>query len=446
MTTQAAAVPGIPYQNPVQDPVPASPLLRGSRRFGSDLILRILTSSAAAIVLLMLASLVVVLAYSAVPSMKAFGFKFLVGSEWRPEYQKPKLDADGNAVIDDDGTMEMETVPGVFGALPVIYGTAVSSMVSLLIAVPLSLGAALFLVRIAPRLMAGPVSFLIEFLAAIPSIAYGIWGLFVLGPFLQHHTEPSAKALYDLLPAASWVAFGWGLLSVTIGVVAAIIASRRAVGRSVTAAIISVFLPLGLMVLSLGFAGRIAAHAQGLGSALQSGLGSPPTLQWMFNERVQGRLRPLPLNGSDMLCGAVVLAVMILPIITAISRDVLKSVPRAQVEATVALGATWWQTSWEMLRYCRSGLFGAVMLGLARAAGETMAITMVIGNNNQIRASLFAPAQTMASLLANEFAEASSGMHVSALTEVALVLLLMSLLFNVVARYLVVGKGAGGAR
>jgi phosphate transport system permease protein len=124
---------------------------------------------------------------------------------------------------------------------------------------------------------------------------------------------------------------------------------------------------------------------------------------------------------------------------------VLRAVPRAQVEGTMALGATWWQSAKEMLKYSRSGLFGAIMLGLARAAGETMAVTMVIGNNNQIVASLFAPAQTMSSLLANEFAEASTEIHRSALIEVALILLLMSLAFNVVARYLVVGKEARSA-
>src|SRR5207237_8206853 len=123
-------------------------------------------------------------------------------------------------------------------------------------------------------------------------------------------------------------------------------------------------------------------------------------------------------------------------------RDVLQAVPPAQIEGTIALGATWWQSAVETLKYSRSGLFGAVMLGLARAAGETMAIAMVIGNNNQISLSPFAPAQTMSSLLANEFAEANGGIHRSALAEVALVLLVMSLLFNVVARYLVVGKSA----
>lgn len=445
MTTEAA-VTTLPYQRPA----PVRPLVGGSRRFGSDLLLMVLARAAAATVLLMLLSLVAVLAYAAMPSVKAFGLKFLVSSEWRPnELQVPKRDANGDPVIEDGETV-MDTIPPAFGALPVIYGTAVSSLIALVIAVPLSFGASLFLVRIAPRILAGPVSFLIEFLAAVPSIAYGIWGLFVLGPFLQERSEPSAKFLYDLLPAASWVTFGWGALVVIIGLSAALIASRRIVGSSVVTAISWVFLPLVLMLIALGLCGRVGAHASGLSNSLQSMFGSPPTLAWLFQERVNvvGRTvtRQLPLTGRDMLCGSIVLAVMILPIITAISRDVLKSVPRAQIEATVALGATWWQSSWEMLRYCRSGLFGAVMLGLARAAGETMAITMVIGNNNQIRASLFAPAQTMSSLLANEFAEASTDLHRAALTEVALVLLLMSLLFNIVARYLVVGKNGAAAR
>jgi phosphate transport system permease protein len=184
--------------------------------------------------------------------------------------------------------------------------------------------------------------------------------------------------------------------------------------------------------------------------ALRTGLGWIPGIgAWLFTETVtragETVTRPIPLTGRDMFCGGVVLAIMILPIITAISRDVLKSVPRAQIEGTLALGATWWQSSREMLRYSRSGLFGAVMLGLARAAGETMAITMVIGNSSRIHASLFAPAQTMSSLLANEFAEASSALHRAALTEVALILLLMSLMLNVVARWLVVGASAGSA-
>jgi phosphate transport system permease protein len=170
---------------------------------------------------------------------------------------------------------------------------------------------------------------------------------------------------------------------------------------------------------------------------------------WLFTEATRRGdeiiTRTLPLTGRDMFCGGLVLAIMILPIITAISRDVLRQVPRAQIEGALALGATWWQSSWEMLLYSRSALFGAVMLGLARAAGETMAITMVIGNANRINGSLFAPAQTMSSLLANEFAEATSELHRAALTEVALILLLMSLFFNVTARWLVVGDSAHAA-
>jgi phosphate transport system permease protein len=252
-----------------------------------------------------------------------------------------------------------------------MYGTAASSVLALAFAVPLSLGAAVFLVRIAPRLkIAAPVSFLVEFLAAIPSIAYGIWGLFVLSPILQHSVEPGLHSTLDRLPGLRWLFEQTAIVG----------------GQSLT--------------------------------------------------------RPISMTGRDLLAGSLILGIMILPIITAVSRDVLRAVPRAQIEGTLALGATWWQSCAAMLRYSRSGLFGAVMLGLARAAGETMAVTMVIGNNNQIVPSPFAPAQTMSSLLANEFAEASSDLHRAALLEVALILLIMSLLLNIVARTLVVGSGS----
>ncbi len=431
-----------------------------------DSLLRSLARDGAVAIMCMLASLIVVLAISAMPSIKAFGFKFLVGSEWRPnELEVPRRDANGDFVL-EDGEQVKDIIPPAFGALPVIYGTAVSSVIAIVIAVPISLGAALFLVRIAPRIrlpkawqgsaignpswIVNGVSFLIEFLAAIPSIAYGIWGLFVLAPLLQNHLEPGIKWIYMRLPPASWSGFLWDLLVLVIGVAAAWIGSRRAVGRSVGAAVVAVAIPIVLVVLALLFGGHAARAIQaavpGIDRGLTALLGGSPNLQWMFAEKITSGgktiIRPLSLTGRDMFSGGMVLAIMILPIITAISRDVLRSVPQPQVEGTTALGATWWQSSWEMLRFSRSGLFGAVMLGLARAAGETMAITMVIGNNNQIRASIFAPAQTMSSLLANEFHEASSEIHRSALTEVALVLLLMSLLFNVTARYLVVGKNA----
>src|SRR5262249_21357956 len=149
--------------------------------------------------------------------------------------------------------------------------------------------------------------------------------------------------------------------------------------------------------------------------AAQQTLGRVPGFGWMFSETVRVGdtfvQRSIPLSGRDMFSGGLILGIMILPIVTAVSRDVLRAVPKAQVEAAVGLGATWWQSSKIMLQHARSGLFGAVMLGLARAAGETMAITMVIGNNNQIRPSPFAPAQTMSSLLANEFAEATGDLH-----------------------------------
>jgi phosphate transport system permease protein len=341
----------------------------------ADTWLFIVVHSAAVLLLVMLASLVIVLLPAARLSFQTFGWSFLVDSDWRPnEIDRPKRGPDGKVLM-EDGQVVMETLPSQFGALPVIFGTAASSVLALVFAVPLSVGTALFLVRIAPSLkLAGPISFLIEFLAAIPSIAYGIWGLFVLAPFLQNVIEPLA----------------------------------------------------------------------------QRTLGNVPGLSWLFTEsaRISGAtvIRSLPLSGRDMFCGGLVLAVMILPIITAVARDVLRAVPREQIEGTLALGATWWQSCKEMLRFGRAGLFGAVMLGLARAAGETMAVAMVIGNNNRISLSPFSPAQTMSSLLANEFAEASGPMHLSALVEVALILLVMSLAFNIVARYFVVGRQvpAGG--
>lgn len=331
-----------------------------------------MAGASAIAVLLMMAALLGVVTLSSIPSVKQFGLKFLVGTEWRPNELPgpPKRDADGR-VIEEDGEVVREMVPPEFGALPVIYGTVTSSILALGMAVPLSFGTALVLVRVAPRLrVAAILSFLVEFLAAIPSIAYGAWGLFVLAPILQHHVEP------------------W-----------------------------------------------IVRNFRGV-----------PVLHWMFYQRInvggEWVEREISTTGRDMLCGSMVLAIMVVPIITSVSRDVLRAVPRHQVEGTLALGATWWQSSVGMLQYARSGLFGAVILGLARAAGETMAVTMVIGNTNQISASPLAPAQTMSSLLANEFAEASTELHRSALLEVALVLLVMSLLLNVVARRLVVGGGS----
>jgi phosphate transport system permease protein len=342
---------------------------------GADALLRGLTTASAVLILVLLGLLLIVLISAALPAMREFGVGFITGTEWRPNtLERPLRDAAGKIVF-EDGEAVIETIPPVFGALPTIWGTAVSSAIALLVAVPFSFGAAMFLVRLAPRWLVAPVSFLVEFLAAIPSIAYGIWGLFVLAPFLQSVVEPAIANVLVRIPVLKYLVL-------------------EQVGTDPTT--------------------------------------GEPTMVMRA------------LTGRDMLCGGLILAIMIIPIITAIARDVLNSVPRAQIEGTQALGATWWQSCREMLLYSRSALFGAVMLGLARAAGETMAVTMVIGNANQISLSPFEPAQTMASLLANEFAEAKD-IHVSALAAVALILLIMSLAFNIIARYLVVGKDSRGA-
>jgi phosphate transport system permease protein len=373
--------------------------------------MKMLSRDAGIFVLGMLAALLIVLTVAAMPSIRTFGFSFIVTRDWRPnELEVPKKGPDGKVII-EDGEVVTETIPPSFGALPVIWGTTASSIIALVVAIPLSLGTAIFLVRIAARWLVEPVSFLVEFLAAIPSIAYGLWGLFVLCPLLAGNfvvphwasgviDTPVARHFFHRFTREQL----WNIPDNTAGAFFYDGTQRRE---------------------PFVYIGSIEAWANRVCSAT-------PGLRWLSTTT--------GVSGRDMLAGGLILAIMILPIITAISRDVLRNVPRAQVEGTVALGATWWQSSKEMLKYSRSGLFGAIMLGLARAAGETMAITMVIGNNSQIKLSPFAPAQTMSSLLANEFAEANTDLHRAALTEVALILLVMSLLFNVIARYLVVGK------
>jgi phosphate transport system permease protein len=257
-------------------------------------------------------------------SLHKFGFKFLVRSIWDP-------------VAED------------FGALPFIYGTLVSSMLALLIAVPLSMGTALFITELCPRWLRAPLSLCVELLAAIPSVIYGLWGIFVLTPLLRVYVQPFlAKYM------------GW--------------------------------------------------------TGLFSG----------------------PKYGYGMLAAGMVLAVMVLPYITSVTREVITAVPRQQREAALALGAT----PWEMLRVAvlrnaRIGIFGAIILGLGRALGETMAVTMLIGNRPEIARSLFAPGYTLASVIANEFTEATSDMYLSALVEMALILFALTLVVNAIARLLV---------
>jgi phosphate transport system permease protein len=290
----------------------------GDRTFGA-----ILVAASAAVPALFL-FLVLQIGTAAWPSIQAFGFEFLTSTAWNP-------------------------VADQFGALPFIWGTIFSSAVALLIAVPLSLGLAIFLSELAPGWLAGPVSFLTELLAAIPSVVYGLWGIFVLVPWLRTDVEPFLK---------------------------------RALG----------FLPF-----------------------------------------FQG-----PTYGLGMLAAGLVLAIMVVPYISAVSREVLNAVPVSQREASLALGATKWETTRQVVvPFARSGIIGAVLLGLGRALGETMAVTMVIGNTPEISLSLFRPANTMASVIANEFAEAAGDVYLGALMEIGLLLLLITLIVSVIARLLV---------
>lgn len=253
-----------------------------------------------------------------------FGFKFLTKQIWDP-------------VAED------------FGALPFIYGTIVSSMVGLCIAVPLSVGTALFLTELCPKQLRGILSLLVELLSAIPSVIYGLWGIFVLSPFLRLHVQPPLQRY-----------FGW------------------------------------------------------------TGLFTGPKYGW------------------GMLAAGIIIAIMIIPIIASITREVISAVPRVQREAALALGATKWEMlRISVLRNARPGILGAVILGLGRALGETMAVTMVIGNRPEIAKSLFAPGYTLASVLANEFSEAVGNVYLSSLVEMGLILFVITLIVNALAGLLV---------
>ena len=257
-------------------------------------------------------------------SLHKFGVKFLVTSTWDPVGEQ-------------------------FGAWPFIFGTLYSSLVALVLAVPLGIGTAVYLTELAPIPLRQPIVSVIEMLAAVPSVILGLWGVFVLIPFLREHVTP-------------WLAKFLG------------------------------FLPF--------FSG--------------------------------------PFYGPSFLAAGIILAIMILPIITSVSREILRSVPDLQREAAYALGATRWEvTRIAVLSYAKRGLFGAVVLGLGRALGETMAVTMVIGNNAQVVASLFQPGDTLASVIANQFVEAVSDMYKSGLIEIGLVLFGVTILFNILAQLLI---------
>jgi phosphate transport system permease protein len=297
-------------------------------------VFQIMITAFAVSIPLLLIVIAISIGLAAWPALSRSGVSFLTGSKW------------------DVGA-------GEFGAAPAIYGTVVSSAIALIIATPLALGVSIFLSEIAPKWLRQPVGFLVDLLAAIPSVVYGLWGIFVLIPILR---DPVAPFLKDTL------------------------------------------------------------H-----------LGSTPIFSG-------------PNYGYSMLAAGIILAIMILPFISAVTREVLLAVPRSQRDAALALGAT----RWEMIRdavipYARSGIIGGIILGLGRALGETMAVTMLIGNRAEISASLFAPGYTMASLIANEFTEATNDVHLSALMGVGAVLFVVTLIVNALARYLVWRVTRGGA-
>ncbi len=264
-------------------------------------------------------------------SLAQFGFHFFSGSDWDP-------------------------VSGSFGALPFIFGTLATSLLALAMAVPLALGVAVFLTELCPAKLRAPISFLTELLAAIPSVVYGLWAVFVLVPIMRDQLGP-------------------------------------------------------LLYQYLGWTGFFEGYNFGVG----------------------------------LLTASIILAIMILPIISSIARDIMLAVPVSQREAVLALGATRWEMiRTGVLRNARIGIVGAVILGLGRALGETMAVTMVIGNHPGISKSLFAPGYTLASVIANEFTEATGDLYLSALIEIGLALFLVTIVVNAIARALVwaVTRGA----
>ncbi len=307
---------------------------RGRRRSLGDTFFRLGSGAAGVAILALMGLVALVLAVNAQDSLRTFGVGFLGGATWDP-----------NA--------------GTFGALPFVYGTLVTAAIALLLGVPVSLGIAIFVSELAPSWLRAPLTYLVELLAAVPSVVYGLWGIFVLVPLMANAVDPALQSL-----------FGW--------------------------------------------------------SAVFQG----------------------PIYGYGTLTAGVILAIMIIPTVSAVSREALLAVPQSQREAALGVGATRWETTrLAVLPYARSGIFGAVILGLGRAAGETMAVTMVIGNRNAISASLFAPGQTLASWIANNVREAS-GLELSAIVELGLVLLLVTLLINVFARLMVwrvLGKREGTA-
>lgn len=297
--------------------------LRSSRPITFDAVYRGVLFAAATCVFLVVALIVYETAKGAEMSIRAFGWSFLTSTEWDP-------------------------VAGRFGALPYIYGTLVTSAIALLLAIPIGIGSAIFLAELAHRHLGSVVSFVMELLAAIPSIVYGIWGFFVLAPFLRVYIEPWLIQNFGYLPLFSGAPFGIGILN-----------------------------------------------------------------------------------------AGIILAIMVIPTIISISREVLIATPRSFREASLALGATRSEAIGVVLDAARPGILGSIILALGRALGETMAVTMVIGNTNRITGSILSPGATMASIIANEFTEATEALYLSALIEIALVLFAITIVVNALARILV---------
>ncbi len=302
----------------------ATPLLRASSGEVPDRIFKYVMTTCGLAVLGVLGLIVYELVLRSGPSWHTSGFKFFAGSDWDPVNEQ-------------------------FGALPFIYGTLVSSLLALIIAVPLAVGVAVFTTEMCPQSLRGPLSFFVELLAAIPSVIYGLWAIFILVPLLSQYVQP-------------------------------------------------------FLASTLGWTGLFEGPPYGFG----------------------------------MLAAGIVLAIMIVPIISSITREVLMVVPQHQREGVLALGATRWEMiRVGVLRNARAGIVGGIILGLGRALGETMAVTMVIGNRPEIAKSLFASGYTMASVLANEFSEATGDVYLSALIEIGLALFLVTIVVNAMARLLV---------
>jgi phosphate transport system permease protein len=319
---QPSATAAVPLSATTSD---ARSRFSGSRHSGMlDKAFRALVTVCALAILGIVLLILVELVEGSQLSLKAFGWKFFIGQEWDP-------------------------VLGEFGALPFLFGTVVSSVLALILAVPLAVGVAVYITEMSPRWLREPLSFLVELLAAIPSVIYGLWGIFVLAPLLREQVQP-------------WLAE------------------------------------------HLGWTGFFSGPAYGVG----------------------------------MLAAGIILAIMIIPFIASMTREVMMVVPQTQREGVLALGATRWEmVRMGVLRNARAGIFGGIILGLGRAVGETMAVTMVIGNRAEIAKSLFAPGYTMASVIANEFSEATEEIYLSALIEVGLALFIVTLLMNAAARLLI---------